>query len=114
MSWMTELKRDRFVFVGVWTSSFFPLLTLLLAGYDHWDYFRDELVYSRVGKFLSGGVQTFLLVAVSTPADAMGHSLLLLWGPENQGDFVRWIQARRTLGFCGAPRGFALIGFKSV
>merc|ERR1711943_181242 len=34
----------------------------------------------------------FLTAAVSTPADAMGHSLLLLWGPEAQGDFVRWCQ----------------------
>ena len=34
----------------------------------------------------------FLTAAVSTPPNCMGHSLLLLWGPEAQGDFTRWCQ----------------------
>ncbi|MCD9641173.1 hypothetical protein HAX54_027123 [Datura stramonium] len=39
----------------------------------------------------------FLTAAVSTPAKSLAHSLLLLWGPEAQGDFTRWCQ----LGVCG-------------
>ena len=42
----------------------------------------------------------------------MGHSLLLLWGPESQGDFVRWCQlATGTLPFVALHGAFALIGF---
>ncbi|KAH0652966.1 hypothetical protein KY289_030644 [Solanum tuberosum] len=39
----------------------------------------------------------FLTAAVSTPANSLAHSLLLLWGPEAQGDFTRGCQ----LGVCG-------------
>ena len=53
----------------------------------------------------------FLTAAVSTPADAMGHSLLLLWGPEAQGDFVRWIQLGGLWAFVALHGAFALIGF---
>ena len=35
------------------------------------------------GPYLEGC--NFLTAAVSTPANSMGHSLLLLWGPEAQG-----------------------------
>ena len=53
----------------------------------------------------------FLTAAVSTPADAMGHSLLLLWGPESQGDFVRWVQLGGLWAFVALHGAFALIGF---
>ena len=49
--------------------------------------------------------------AVSTPADAMGHSLLLLWGPEAQGDFIRWCQPGGLWAFVALHGAFALIGF---
>jgi hypothetical protein len=53
---------------------------------------------------------TFLLL-LSTPADALGHSLLLLWGPEAQGDFVRWIQLGGLWTFVALHGAFSLIGF---
>merc|ERR1712054_357037 len=53
----------------------------------------------------------FLTAAVSTPADSMGHSLLLLWGPEAQGDFVRWCQLGGLWAFVALHGAFALIGF---
>ena len=53
----------------------------------------------------------FLTAAVSTPADAMGHSLLLLWGPESQGDFIRWCQLGGLWAFVALHGAFALIGF---
>ena len=40
----------------------------------------------------------------------MGHSLLLLWGPESQGDFVRWCQLGGW-AFVALHGAFALIGF---
>ena len=46
--------------------------------------------HGLASSYLEGA--NFLTAAVSTPADSMGHSLLLLWGPESQGDFVRWVQ----------------------
>eukprot|EP00959_Pyramimonas_sp_CCMP1952_P360780 7555891-Pyramimonas_sp.AAC.1 len=59
------LKRDRFVFVGWSGLLLFPCAFLAVGGW---------------------------LTAVSTPANSMGHSLLLLWGPEAQGDITRWFQ----------------------
>ena len=41
----------------------------------------------------------------------MGHSLLLLWGPESQGDFVRWCQLGGLWSFVALHGAFALIGF---
>ena len=104
MSLMTGLNEIAFVFVG-WSglTSFSHCLSCnwWLA---YWHYFCYELVHSRAGKssYLEGA--NFLTAAVSTPADSMGHSLLLLWGPESQGDFVRWCQLGGTLGLCGSPR----------
>ena len=58
--------------------------------------------HGLASSYLEGA--NFLTIRVSTPADAMGHSLLLLWGPEAQGDFVRWVQLGGLWNFCGAPR----------
>ena len=41
----------------------------------------------------------------------MGHSLLLLWGPESQGDFQRWLQLGGLWNFVALHGAFALIGF---
>jgi photosystem II P680 reaction center D2 protein len=41
----------------------------------------------------------------------MGHSLLLLWGPEAQGDFTRWCQLGGLWTFVALHGAFALIGF---
>ena len=32
-----------------------------------------------------------MTASVSTPANCIGHSLLLLWGAESQGYFTRWV-----------------------
>ncbi|CAH8353474.1 unnamed protein product, partial [Eruca vesicaria subsp. sativa] len=66
------LRRDRFVFVG-WSG-------LLLF----------PCAYFALGGCFTGC--NFLTAAVSTPANSLAHSLLLLWGPEAQGDFTRWCQ----------------------
>ena len=41
----------------------------------------------------------------------MGHSLLLLWGPESQGDFVRWVQLGGLWNFVALHGICSLIGF---
>ena len=41
----------------------------------------------------------------------MGHSLLLLWGPEAQGDFTRWCQLGGLWPFVALHGAFALNWF---
>ena len=82
MSSMTEAKRDRFVFVGWSGLLLFPLLILLLAvGLTGTAFVTSWFTHGLASSYLEGA--NFLTAAVSTPADAMGHSLLLLWGPES-------------------------------
>jgi len=45
--------------------------------------------YALASSYLEGC--NFITVAVSTPASAMGHSLLLLWGPESSSIFRKWV-----------------------
>ena len=111
MSWMTGLNATA---LSLWAGLdyfFFPLLILqlvvfLLARLS----LRSWYTHGLASSYLEGA--NFLTAAVSTPADAMGHSLLLLWGPESSGRFRPVVPTWGTLGFCGAPRAlFALIGF---
>ena len=90
-SLMTELKRDRFVFVGWSGLLLFPTAYLAIGGnFTGTTFVTSWYTHGLASSYLEGA--NFLTAAVSTPADAMGHSLLLLWGPESQGDFVRWCQ----------------------
>ena len=41
----------------------------------------------------------------------MGHSLLFLWGPEAQGDLIRWFQLGGLWNFVAFHGAFGLIGF---
>ncbi|CAH8390832.1 unnamed protein product, partial [Eruca vesicaria subsp. sativa] len=83
------LRRDRFVFVG-WSG-------LLLF----------PCAYFALGGWFTGCY--FLTAAVSTPANSLAHSLLLLWGPEAQGDFTRWCQLGGLWAFVALHGAFALI-----
>ncbi|XP_059310127.1 photosystem II D2 protein-like [Lycium ferocissimum] len=60
------------------------------------------MVYPWIGRFLFGRSQ-FLKLAVSTPANSLAHSLLLLWGPEAQGAFTCWCQLGGRSGWFFAP-----------
>ncbi|MCD7460974.1 hypothetical protein HAX54_044938 [Datura stramonium] len=54
----------------------------------------------------------FLTAAVSTPTNSLAYSLLLLWGPQAQGDFTRWVPLGGSRGTFAALHGsFVLIGF---
>ena len=99
------IKRDRFVFVGWSGLLLFPTAYLAIGGWLTGTTFATSwYTHGLASSYLEGA--NFLTAAVSTPADAMGHSLLLLWGPESQGDFVRWVQLGGLWDFCGAPRIF--------
>ena len=98
-----------FLWVGLVYCFFLQLILLLVGG------LLGRLL-SQVGtpmglQLLILRVRIFLQLAVSTPADSMGHSLLLLWGPEAQGDFVRWVQLGGLWNFVALHGAFALIGF---
>ena len=88
---------------------FFPLLILqLVASFTGTTFVTSWYTHGLASSYLEGA--NFLVRAVSTPADSMGHSLLLLWGPEAQGDFVRWCQLG-GLWAVALHGAFALIGF---
>ena len=85
------LKRDRFVFVGWSGLLLFPCAYLSIGGWFLGTTFVTSwYTHGIASSYLEGA--NFLTAAVSTPGDAMGHSLMFLWGPEAQGSFVRWCQ----------------------
>ncbi|KAB5511275.1 hypothetical protein DKX38_030070 (mitochondrion) [Salix brachista] len=67
------------------------------------------MVYPWIGQFPFVRLQ--LLNRRSTPANSLAHSLLLLWGPEAQGDFTRWCQLGGLWTFVALHGAFGLIGF---
>ena len=105
------LKRDRFVFVGWSGLLLFPTAYLAIGGWAYWHNFRNEPGIPMDSLVPILRVQIFLQRQLALQLDAMGHSLLLLWGPEAQGDFVRWIQLGGLWAFVALHGAFALIGF---
>ena len=71
------LKRDRFVFVGWSGLLLFPTAYLAIGGWlTGTTFVTSWYTHGLASSYLEGA--NFLTAAVSTPADAMGHSLLLL------------------------------------
>ena len=104
------LKRDRFVFVGWSGLLLFPTAYLAIGGWlTGTTFVTSWYTHGLASSYLEGA--NFLTAAVSTPGDAMGHSLMLLWGPEAQGSFVRWCQLGGLWAFVALHGTFALIGF---
>mgnify|MGYP001794185341 FL=1 len=113
-SWVIELddwlKRDRFVFLGWSGLLLFPCAYMAIgAWFTGTTFVTSWYSHGLVSSYIEGC--NFLTVAVSTPAESMGHSLLLLWGPEANGDFVRWCQIGGLWNFTAFHGAFALIGF---
>ena len=97
------IKRDRFVFVGWSGLLLFPTAYLAIGGWlTGTTFVTSWYTHGLASSYLEGA--NFLTAAVSTPADAMGHSLLLLWGPEGSRGFRQVVPTWGTLEFCGAPR----------
>ena len=75
------LKKDRFVFVGWSGLLLFPTAYLATGGWlTGTTFVTSWYTHGLASSYLEGC--NFLTAAVSTPANSMGHSLLLLWGPE--------------------------------
>ena len=110
MSWMTGLNE---IALSLWAGLdffFFPTAYLAIGGWlTGTSFVTSWYTHGLASSYLEGA--NFLTAAVSTPADAMGHSLLLLWGPEAQGDFIRWCQLGGLWNFVALHGAFALIGF---
>ena len=104
------LRSDRFVFVGWSGLLLFPTAYLALGGWLTGTTFVSSwYTHGLATSYLEGC--NFLTVGVSTPANSLGHSLLLLWGPEAQGDFTRWYQLGGLWPFVALHGAFSLIGF---
>jgi photosystem II P680 reaction center D2 protein len=104
------LKRDRFVFVGWSGLLLFPCAYLALGGWlTGITFVTSWYTHGLASSFLEGC--NFLTVAVSSPANSMGHSLLLLWGPEAQGNLTLWFKIGGLWAFIALHGAFGLIGF---
>jgi photosystem II P680 reaction center D2 protein len=104
------LKRDRFVFVGWSGILLFPTAYFAVGGwFTGTTFVTSWYTHGLASSYLEGC--NFLTAAVSTPANSMGHSLILLWGPEAQGDFTRWCQIGGLWTFVALHGSFGLIGF---
>jgi len=84
-----------FLAVGGWLTG----ITFVTSWYTH----------GLASSFLEGC--NVLTVAVSTPANGMAHSLLFVWGPEAQGELVRWFQIGGLWAFVAFHGAFGAIGF---
>ena len=103
------LRRDRFVFVGWSGLLLFPCAYFALGGwFTGTTFVTSWYTHGLASSYLEGC--NFLTAAVSTPANSLAHSLLLLWGPEAQGDFTRWCQLGGLWAFVALHGAFALIG----
>ncbi|MBE9067788.1 photosystem II D2 protein (photosystem q(a) protein), partial [Leptolyngbya cf. ectocarpi LEGE 11479] len=104
------LKRDRFVFIGWSGLLLFPCAYLAIgAWFTGTSFVSSWFTHGLVSSYLEGC--NFLTVAVSTPAESMGHSLLFLWGPEANGDFTRWCQIGGLWNFTAFHGVLGLMGF---
>ena len=85
------LKRDRFLFIGWSGLLLFPTAYLSVGGWlTGTTFVTSWFTHGLVTSYLEGC--NFITAAVSTPSNCMGHSLLLLWGPEAEGFLTRWLQ----------------------
>ncbi|KAH0851899.1 hypothetical protein HID58_094402, partial [Brassica napus] len=94
----------------VWSIAFLCCAYFALGGwFTGTTFVTSWYTHGLASSYLEGC--NFLTAAVSTPANSLAHSLLLLWGPEAQGDFTRWCQLGGLWAFVALHGAFALIGF---
>jgi photosystem II P680 reaction center D2 protein len=84
------LKRDRFVFIGWSGILLFPTSYLAVGGwFVATTFVTSYYTHGIASSYLEGC--NFITSAASTPSNCMGHSLLVIWGPESHGSFTTWI-----------------------
>ncbi|KAI5649419.1 hypothetical protein M9H77_35424 [Catharanthus roseus] len=95
----TKDGNDLFDTMDDWLRGWFTGTTFVTSWYTH----------GMASSYMEGC--NFLTLAISTPANSLAHSLLLLWGPEAQGDFTRWCQLGGLWTLLLFIALFGLIGF---
>merc|ERR1719437_161224 len=104
------LKRDRFVFIGWSGLLLFPTAYLSVgAWFTGTTFVTSWFTHGLATSYLEGC--NFLTAAVSTPPNSLGHSLLLIWGPESQGSMTRWFQIGGLWSFLAIHGLLSLIAF---
>jgi photosystem II P680 reaction center D2 protein len=104
------LKRDRFVYIGWSGILLFPNAYISLGAWFFGTTFVTSIfTHGLASSYLEGC--NFLTASVSTPANCMAHSLLLLWGPESQGSMTRWLQIGGLWSFLAIHGLLSLIAF---
>lgn len=84
------MKRDRFVFIGWSGILLLPAAYLSVGAWLTGCTFATSLfTHGLASSYLEGC--NVLTAAVSTPANCLGHSLLLLWGREAHGSLPAWL-----------------------
>jgi photosystem II P680 reaction center D2 protein len=89
----------------VWIT-LFPCAYLALGGFLTELHLLHLGTHGLASSFLEGC--NFLTAAVSSPANSMGHSLLL-WGPEAQGNLTLWFKIGGLWTFTALHGAFGLI-----
>jgi photosystem II P680 reaction center D2 protein len=104
------LKRDRFVFIG-WSGIllFVPAYVSVGAWFTGTTFVTSWFTHALATSYLEGC--NFLTASVSTPANSLGHSLLVIWGPESEGSFRRWLQLGGLWAFISFHGLLATVGF---
>ena len=104
------LKRDRFIFIGWSGILLLPTAYLSLGGwFTGTTFVTSYYTHGLATSYIEGC--NFITSAVSTPSNCMGHSLLLLWGPESHGIFSTWLSIGGLWTFITFHGLFGLIAF---
>jgi len=104
------LKRDRFVFIGWSGLLLFPTAYLAVgAWFTATTFVTSWFTHGLATSYLEGC--NFLTAALSTPANCMGHSLLLLWGAEAHLGFTPWVCVGGLWTFIAFHGLFGIIAF---
>jgi photosystem II P680 reaction center D2 protein len=104
------LKRDRFLFLGWSGLFFFPTAYLSLGAWlTGTSFVTSWFTHGLASSYLEGC--NFMTAAVSTPANSMGHSFLLLWGPEAQLAFTPWVLLGGLWTFTAFHGALGLLAF---
>ena len=104
------LKRDRFVFIGWSGLLLFPTAYLSVGAWFTGTSFVTSLfTHGLASSYIEGC--NFISTAVSTPAASLGHSLIVLWGPEVHGQVTRWFLIGGLFTFIAFHSLFDLTGF---
>ena len=107
---MIGWKEIALIFIGWSDLLLFPTAYLCVGGwFTGTTFVTSWFTHGLASSYLEGC--NFLTAAVSTPANCLGHSLIIVWGPEAQGSFTRWVQMGGLWIFIALHGIFNIIGF---